>query len=215
MVRIGINIPNELMKRLEPLKPELNISQVCRDALQAKAESHERMKASLDDGDIRTAVEKVGDMDAAFRAAVEVDWERLGNEDAAAWVKAAGWDEWEDLREDIDFYRAPNVPQWKIIFPPSIEGVPNFFGRRGELSRRESEMEKNHPGFSRWFLRNWQLYEPDRQAYMTAWLAYTDAVWKLVEQRREERYRELLAQRSAPPQPKIPEHILADVDRNS
>ena len=53
-----------------------------------------------------------------------------------------------------------------------------------------------------------------RQEYMTAWLAYTDAVWKLVEQRREEQYRELLAQRPAPPQPIIPKHIRADIERN-
>jgi hypothetical protein len=58
-MRIGINIRNELMRRLEPLKPALNISQVCREALAAKAESYERMVAGLDDDGIRSAVGKV------------------------------------------------------------------------------------------------------------------------------------------------------------
>ena len=59
MVRIGINIPNELMKRLEPLKRELNISQVCREALTAKAEGHERMLSRLENDDVALAIDRL------------------------------------------------------------------------------------------------------------------------------------------------------------
>ena len=217
MVRIGINIPNELMKRLEPLKPELNISQVCRDALQAKAESHEQVVAEFDDDGVRTAVDRVWEQEREFQEAIQMDWEMLGYGDATSWVKAAGWDEWDDLLEWLDICKERNEPQWKTLFPPYIDvvEVKVFEDRLGELHNREREMERNHPGFFRWRLKHPVDLNSARQEYMTAWLAYTDAVWKLVEQRREERYRELLAQRSAPPQPKIPEHILADVDRNS
>lgn len=212
-MRIGINIPNELMKRLEPLKPELNISQVCREVLTSKAEKYEQMKASLDDEDIKAALETVGDVEAEFRAAVEVDWERLGYEDAAAWVKVASWDEWYDLLEDIDLCTEGNSPLWQVIFPADIEGVPDFFTRQGELHDRENEMAKKYPGFRRWILKNWQSYVPDRQAYMTAWLAYTDAVWELIRQRQLEYLNEQIAKLTPQPQPDVPKHILEDIQR--
>ena len=88
-MRIGINIPNDLMRRLEPLKPELNISQVCREALEAKAVSHERMLARLDDGEIQEAIEMVWEQEKKFLAVIEVDWEVAGYEGAEAWTKAA------------------------------------------------------------------------------------------------------------------------------
>lgn len=216
MVRIGVNIPNELMRRLEPLKPELNISQVCREALQAEAENHERMIASLDDDGVRTAVDKVSEQEREFQEAIRMDWEMLGYQDAASWVKAAGWDEWDELLEWRDISKERNEPQWRTLFLPFIDGVEVkvFEDRLGELHNREREMERKYRSFFRWRLNNGVNLDAARQEYMTAWLAYTDAVWKLVEQRREEQYRKLLAQRPAPPQPIIPKHIRADIERN-
>lgn len=208
-MRIGINVPNELMQRLEPLKPQLNISQVCREALAAKAEEYERMKTIIDNDDaIRAAAERFGEREAEFRAAIEVDWPRLGHEDALAWVKAASWEEWWDLREDISIMKEEHRPLWEFVFPAVIDGVPNFFTRMGELHDREREMEKNHHGFSRWYLGHRSDYQADREAYMTAWLAFTDAVWELIRQRELEYLDEQIARRTPLPQPEVPEHIV-------
>ena len=145
-----------------------------------------------------------------------MDWEMLGYQDAASWVKAAGWDEWDELLEWRDISKERNEPQWRTLFLPFIDGVEVkvFEDRLGELHNREREMERKYRSFFRWRLNNGVNLDAARQEYMTAWLAYTDAVWKLVEQRREEQYRELLAQRPAPPQPIIPKHIRADIERN-
>ena len=213
MVRIGVNIPNELMRRLEPLKPDLNISQVCREALEAKAASHERMLARLGDSEIQAAIDRVWEQEEEFRAAVEVDWEQLGYEDASSWVKAASWDEWDELIEWLDLCKERHYPRWEIIFPPYIEEVEVkvFETRLGELHHRQNEMGKKYPSFYHWSAKNHIDYGAARQAYMTAWLAYTDAVWELVRQREMEYLNEQIAKLSSPPQPEAPEHLLADL----
>ena len=103
MVRIGVNIPNELMKRLEPLKPELNISQVCRDALEAKAENHERMQARLANDAIGPAIDRLLEQEKEFLAAISFDWQALGWEDAASWVKGASDDNWNDFLDELEW----------------------------------------------------------------------------------------------------------------
>ena len=42
VMRIGINIPNELHRRLEPLKQYINISQICRDAIEDRIKCYEK-----------------------------------------------------------------------------------------------------------------------------------------------------------------------------
>ena len=145
-MRIGINIPNELMRRLEPLKPELNISQVCRDALEAKAKSHEQMLARLNDDGIKSAVDQAWEQEKEFLAAIEFDWEMLGYEDAESWVKAASWDDWDDLMLDIEVYEERNRPAWDFV-PPIIDGVKWFTNRRGELHDHMEQARKQNSRF--------------------------------------------------------------------
>ena len=210
-MRIGINVPNELLQRLAPLKPELNISQVCREALEAKASSYERMRELLDDPAVQQAVARVWEREQEFRAVIAVDWERLGYEDAAAWVQAADWDDWDDLLEMIESFTGAKMPQWKI-FPPVIDGVNTIGERWGELHERTRVMEQQDPNFRRWHLR--QPFDPkaNEQEYMTAWMAYTTVVWDLVQQRRAEHDDQLLAERAAErynrPPPEAPAHLL-------
>ena len=207
-MRIGINVPNELMKRLEPLKPELNISQVCRDALIAKAEKHERMITRLDDDGTRAAVNRVWEHEKEFLAAIEFDWEMLGYEDAASWVRAASWDDWDYVLEDLDDLKERNWPHWKVM-APRIEGIKSFHDRDMELSRRMRQVSEQHRDFDRWLNR----YRGgiDRQAiqqeYMTAWINHVKAVWELVRQRELEHLDRQLAERPAPPEPEVPEHL--------
>ncbi len=203
-MRIGVNIPNDLMKRLEPLKPELNISQVCREALEAKAASYEQMLARLDDG-IRAAVGRIWEQEQDFLAAIEVDWEMLAYEDAEAWVKAAGWKDWEYLHHRQDIIGRQGRPAWEVP-PPHLSRVKDFMERRGELSER---MRRQGDDFFDWLYaeQGGIDFAAAEREYMTAWLAYTNAVWKLVIQRREEHYRRLLAERGMPPDAEVPERL--------
>ena len=210
-MRIGINIPDELMQRLEPLKPDLNISQVCREALVAKAEKYERMAASLRDEEINAAVDALSEREQALSDAVDLDWEMLGYEDAAAWTKAATWDDWDDLLAELHMYMETNWPEWKII-PPSIDGVKSIFDRRGELHMREQQIRETDRSLYLRLLK--KLAQRDHEAinrqYMTAWLTHVKAVWELVTQRDLERLEHRWAQRGAPPTPEVPERMFDD-----
>ena len=57
-MRIGINIPKELHQRLQPLKGTMNISQICREALEAHVEKYEEYTGWLDSDDARELVSR-------------------------------------------------------------------------------------------------------------------------------------------------------------
>ena len=215
MVRIGINIPNDLTRRLEPLKPELNVSEVCREALVAKAESYERMIAGLDNEHIQSAVGAVWEQEREYLVVIEVSWEALGCEDAAAWVIAAKLEDWEHLHHRQAVIENQGRPSWGFP-PPVIEGVKDFTERRGEF---RSRVQRQGDDFVDW------LYEEHggidygvaEREYMTAWLSYTNAVWKLICQKREEHQQRLRSDREEArrnrPVPEVPRHTFADIHR--
>ena len=213
-MRIGINIPNELMKRLEPLKPELNISQVCREALAAKAGKYEQMKTSLGNDEVNSAVAGLWEREKEFPAAIDFDWEMLGYEDAAAWVKSASWDNWDDLLEELHFCKERNWPECDIV-PPHIDGVKWVIDRETELHNRTEQLRQRDHGLYRRLLK-WSVridYKAINREYMTAWISHVKAVWELVRERELQYLDEQTAKRSNPPQPEVPEHILQDIQR--
>ena len=215
MARIGINIPNELMKRLEPLKPELNISQVCREALAAKAESHEQMIAELENEHIQSVVGAVWEQEREYWAVIEVNWEASGYEDAAAWVRAAKWEDWEHLHHRQDVIRNQERSSWDVP-PPGLEGVKGFTERMGEFWSR---VRREDDDFLNWFYEEHGGidYAVAQREYMTAWLSYTNAVWELICQKREEHQQKWRSDREKArrnrPEPEVPGHILADIHR--
>ena len=46
-MRIGINVPNELLQRVKAIRPEVNVSQICREALEESARNAERVRARV------------------------------------------------------------------------------------------------------------------------------------------------------------------------
>ena len=208
-MRIGINIPNELVQRLEPLKPELNISQACREALIAKAEKYELMKARLEDGEFEAVVDGLSERERELLAATERDWETLGYDDAAAWAKVASWEDWEDMLEELRLCNEQNWPRWKII-PPTIDGVKWLTDRRRELRDREERVRRQDRRLYLRVLRQSADPQAEQREYMTAWIRHIEAVWQLVRQRELERIDRQMAQRPARPQPQVPEHLFAN-----
>lgn len=206
-MRIGVNIPDELMQRLEPLKPDLNISQVCRDALEAKASSHERMLASMDDEGVAAAVQRVWEQEKKFRSVNDVDWMTLAHADAKDWVELADRKDWEHLHHRQEVIRRQGRPAWEVP-PPGLQGAKDFIQRRGEFR----EYMQQNAGFFDWLYdeHGGIDYAAAEREYMTAWLAYTDAVWKLVVQKREEHYRSMLANSGTLHDPTVPDHQFGD-----
>ena len=214
-MRIGINIPNELMKRLEPLKPELNISQVCREALAAKVEKYETAIASLGGVQTETALELVSAEEIRRRSIIEVDWERLGYVDAVAWVKAAEWKDWRYWNNRREALKRQGRPPWDNLpytwFADKGEEVKGFWERWTDF---QGLIRKQSDDFLDWLYDD-DLY-PDQESaqreYGEAWLAYSEEAWRLIQQRREEHYETLrqkrIAERRNRPDTEIPEHLL-------
>ena len=219
MVRIGINIPNELMKRLEPLKPELNISQLCRDALARHVERYEKAIANLERQEIKTRLNQISAEEIRHRSILDVDWKELGYTDAIAWVEAASHEDWTEWRRTCKFLERQGRPLWDIRPPIRAreKGVKCFDDRWWDF--RDILMSQSDEFFE-WLDDNdietdrWDVAERE---YGEAWLAYVSAAWNKIQQMRED-YRQILRKerlqkRVKGIEPEIPEHVLADINR--
>ena len=213
-MRIGINIPNELHRRLEPLKGNINVSQICRDAIQDRIRCYEKALVIRSNMNIVQAIERVWVEERNMRAIVEVDWGMLGCEDAESWVTVARLKDWDYLHRLQDVIRRQERPRWEVP-PPHLEGVKTYHERMAELDYRIQQQDDQ---FLDW------LYDEhggiDRKAaeqeYMSAWLAYNDSAWDLFCQMRvkflEERRHERLRVRQDGPGPTVPTKLLHELD---
>ena len=222
MVRIGVNIPNELVKRLEPLKPELNISQVCRDALARHVERYENAIVNLNYAESSTGLEQAVAEKIRRRSIINVDWEALGYEDAVAWVQAATWEDWRQWQGIQNLLKRQGRPPWDI--QPSIRdkdgGEVKCFDDRWWNFRKILMAQSDE--FFEWLDDNGidtgSFDGPERE-YGRAWFAYISTAWDKIQQMHEEYYqairKERLEKRRNRPEVEVPEHILADVERAS
>ena len=182
-MRIGINIPNDLHRRLVPLKQYINISQICREAIEDRIKCYEKALANRHDQDVERAINEILEEERKMREIVEVNWGMLGCQDAKSWVTAAHLKDWEYLHHRQDVIRRQGRPPW-VVPPPYLEGVKAFDDRLSELQNRIWQQDDQ---FFDW------LYDDfggiDREAaekeYMSAWLAYTASAWDLFCQMRE------------------------------
>ena len=74
-MRIGLNIPDDLLTRLEPLKPSINVSQICREAIEAYVDSYERASMKIEEDGTLEEAERIWRQEESR----VVDWEELGN----------------------------------------------------------------------------------------------------------------------------------------
>ena len=212
-MRIGINIPNELHRRMEPLKPYINISHICREAIEDRITSYEKAMETVDDSGVSQAIGRAWEEERKMRDVLNVDWWALGCEDAQAWAASGKLQDWKHLHHRQDMIRSQERPAWEVP-PPHLQGVMTFNDRVGELYSR---MDQEDDRFFDW------LYEVhggfDQRAaereYMSAWLACTGSVWDLfIERRRdymEERRRKRSERRSEGSTPVLSEALLQEL----
>lgn len=166
MTRLGINVPEKLMKRIKPFRGSINVSQVCRDALEAHVAAHERAKARAEQDDLGDVIRRFRDQ----HVDIQVDWERLGHEDAKLWVELASLKDLEEL-----FYRVGFKMKGSLAGPleteivPFLEGVKKFHQHWQENedwvnAQYSRDLEGNHYGSA-------------KAIYDRAWFGYTTAVW--------------------------------------
>lgn len=218
-MRIGVNIPDDLLRRLDPLKSELNISEVCREALAKRVQGYETAIINLEDGSASEVLERAAGEEIEHWKNIDFDWEALGYEDAVNWVASATWKDWETRREAQGLLERQNRPSWEIH---------QFL--RGDRERgnktfddRFRDFYEFRRGLSDEYL-DWLYYngiETDwdaaRRDYGRAWVVYLGKAWAIICERRNtelERLRQqLIEDRRNRPQPSIPDHLFPGDER--
>ena len=161
-MRIGINVPNELLERLKPLKKTSNVSQICRDAIKERVEAYERAMARANEDGMQAVVEQ------------EIDWETLGQEDAKLWMQLASLQDFDQLFHGLDVLRRQKRSPGSWI-APDLPGAKTFHSRVHENQE--------------WFLRQCELDENTNHvqraesAYDLGWGSYMTAVWQMLRDR--------------------------------
>ena len=106
MSRISISIPEQLMAKLEPIKDGINISQLCREALERRVAAFERA-AGHEALDLDGLVKRL----QYERSTEESKFEDLGKDNAGRWLNAVSFLE---LKNVADNPSSSNLPKYKL-----------------------------------------------------------------------------------------------------
>ena len=201
-MRIGINVPNDLLKRVKALQPDVNISQVCRDALEKLAATHQSAVERV--GSDEVALERIAEFADALP--VEPDWAGYGWEDAAELVSNITLDDWYNF--------------WELYYEDEKDGrdltnlvdlYASVVGKHFYTHWSANQAEwGNHRANRR---RYAEVLDLAMKEYKGAWLAYVKEVRRRQIESFEVNYQEWLAEREkvwqARPAPEIPPQLLS------
>lgn len=160
---MGINVPDKLLKRVKSLDPDINISQLCREALAHQATIQE------------LAVERVARNGAVLKRIsefadalpVEPDWVGYALKDAEKWLLKVDPDDWDEF--------------WQLYDQDEQEGgdstyAINIFahrhGNKKDFSDRWHENRANWSGHRANRRHFAELEAAAEKSYKGAWLAY-------------------------------------------
>ncbi len=189
-MRIGINVPNELIKRVKQIRPEVNVSQLCREMLEEHASAHERAVAQATSDGVDEQVIRLAE--STLNPLLEPDWEAYAFEDARDWVRAVDLYNWEKF---IDQYDNPPRNERNLRLEIGIWSRMN--GTRGFADRiRENEdwlmaqySIKSRPGDKS------DPYDRAVKEYARAWLGYVNEVRRRREKHHKDEYERIMAER--------------------
>lgn len=173
---ITVRMPDALAERLEPLKGQMNVSEICRNALESKIQMYEAIEQALSDEDVmrglvdRLKIQKKEASDRSYS---------MGEEDGKDWaIKEATYQElgkWG--RRNTRHYRTAETP-WEAELPDDIDPYtgdplveikfPDSKTARRHLDTRRKECENENQPFEL------DLY---RYGFMDA----VKAIWSKVE----------------------------------
>ena len=207
-MRIGINIPRDLHQRMEPFKQYINVSQICREAIEHRIRYYERALAIQSDEDVLEAIERAWEEERKMRDIIEVDWGMLGCQDAKSWVEAAELKDWDYLHHRQEVIDRQGRPRW-VVPPPHLEGVKDFQNHYAELFNR---MQQQDDRFFDWLYDEYGGIDKEaaEREYMSAWLAYTDSAWALFLEVRGRHLKEHSLSR--PTRPTLPKKLLRELE---
>ena len=182
-MRIGINVPNGLLDRVKQIRPEVNVSQVCREALEQNV--------------ALAVVDKLNNQLARSRHTIadcpaEPDWEGIALEDARQWVKAVNAEEWERFIENWDRYIDEGESVTRIVaYGRIVKDVKGYHDRMEEHKEWFDAQDRAlvSSAANPWARANYE--------YCRAWLGYVSEVRRKLEQLHREEYDRVMAERAS------------------
>ena len=155
MTRISISLPDSLMAKLGPIKDRINISQLCREALEQRVAAYER--AANHNGkhlDLAALVLRLRGERELFGG----KFEQLGKKNAAVWLTTASYLEIQNVAA---FHHSNGMHKYKL---PRVA----FNAMKQDMQQAKLSCDG-----------------PQAVVYKTAWLDYVKAVWSEVVDRTE------------------------------
>ena len=205
-MRIGINVPNDLLQQVKQISPPVNVSEVCRDALSQYVEVARRATAQVQDDGMEA---KITRLYQETGLPPEPDWVGLALDNAANWVRNVTPEDWDDFVELVDELRGEGKREDLYI------GVwTTMYDGKGMMSHLNDYHDRLMRAARPSLVSGLALDASDRgrREFTRAWLGYVYEVRRLIEQRRKEAYERLRAEYDAAfrarPEPEVPEHLL-------
>ena len=206
-LRIGINVPNELLRQVKEVRPKVNVSQVCRDALQRLVDFAQRATAQAHRDEMAKQVRRLED--SATKLTIEPDWEGLAFVDARNWVRGISPKDWEFFLHQCDVLRRKGRNEIGMVGLWSEDHGAKGLGHH--LSEYKDWIaHQNEADFDLGTDSN--PLEEATQKYSRAWLAYVHEVRRLLERHRKKEYDRIMSERAdalaSRPAPELPTHLV-------
>ena len=206
-MRVGMNVPDELLRRVKEIRPQVNVSQVCRQALERCVEIAEMAKAQAIADHVDEDVDRLAQCVEA--PMIEPDWVAYALDDARDWVRTVKPEAWERFIYQIDFLRKQGRDEAEMVDIWSDIG-----GDKGLQHRMSAN--------TAWFEYQFDLqFEsgggPDphhkaREEYSRAWLGYVHEVRRRLESHYKDEYDRVMAKRAehrkSLPDPELPPQLV-------
>lgn len=184
-MRIGINVPNELLQRVKAIRPEVNVSQICREALESRAAEAERIAAQVESDGLEEHIRRFAHRNEV--RLTEPNWKAMAIQDARDWVRAVDVDLWFDFWEEHDAHKEGEYHL----------GVIGHWIAQADLDA--SHVRKNtywdtttqHP--RRWRLYAWDAQQKAQEDYNRTWLDYVLEVRRKLDEYNEAEHQKWLA----------------------
>lgn len=206
-MRLGINVPNELLKQVKQIRPEVNVSQVCREALQHRVELTKRAAAKVAYDGMDMQVDRLDQ--SIPKPIIEPDWEAYGFEDARNWVSAVTPEIWERFIYQHDFLLRQGRDPTEMVDLWSTDGDVRGFNFR-QSDHWDWFVQQHEILFDAGIDVN--LLQSALKQYARTWLGYVNEVRRKLEKLRKERYDKVMAEREAlkrsRPEPEAPERLV-------
>ena len=189
-MRIGINVPNGLLQQVKEIRPEVNVSQVCREALEHRVHVATIAAARAQDDGVEVQVERLDSL--VSRPPDEPDWLAYAIEDAAGWVKVVTPEAWEQFIYQADFLRRQGRDETEMV---------EFWSRGGDMKGFYGRLREHDEWFEYQFELQFEsgvtsdTHARVKEEYARAWLGYVNEVRRLLEKRRSEELKRLRGER--------------------